>query len=161
MLKMFGEHFPDHAWRVCRSIGPGERAEWPDSLPLVQPRGPGAPIHVLLGLVCARMASSHGPRIFARSGIRPRSRRLRDLPGRLPRGLFRPEAISRGASAKAARALGSEANQPEDTVGRRSHCAGGRRRRRMRSGEHPIVMPDLPPPPNFGTPASTRWRGKR
>ena len=114
-------------------------------MPLVRTRSSAAPVHVLLGLVRQRMAAAKRPRLPAHAGVSAGSGDLRDLSDRHTLGLFGPEAFAWPAPAEVAFALGPDAFQSQDTLGRRSHPARSRRRGRMRPRQHPNPVFGLPP----------------
>jgi hypothetical protein len=148
--------------------GARKRNEWARAVPLVQSGGPRRPVHVLLRMVCQRVAPSHRPRLHPRTIVRAGPGYLRHVRRRYRRMLDRIEAIARSAAPKAAGAMGPKTPDAENVVGRGSRSSGLRRRRRVRSGELAHLVPDLPPPRDGsaapaaigivrGQSGSTRW----
>ncbi len=91
---------PDPPRRSRPVPHPATRPQRPPALPLVRPRNPRqAPPHLLLRLLCPPVASPHGPRLPPRSGLQPRPRHLRRLPGRYHRHLRCPQARPRAPPA--------------------------------------------------------------
>src|SRR5579864_496480 len=80
---------------------------------------------------------------------------MRAVPRRYPRRLSGSEARTWIAPPETPGALGLDALESPDAVGRRSRSAGGGRRRRVRPRQPPYLVPDLPPPadPRTAAPA--------
>src|SRR6185312_465968 len=91
------------------------------------------------------MASAHRFRLSSRPGVPARSGRVRALPRRYSRRLFRTEALSRRASPKAIGSLGPETADAENFVGCRSYYSGSRGRGRVRSRKSPDAVLVVPP----------------
>ena len=124
----------------------------PQSLPLVQSGSSQGPRDILFGLVRGRMASAQRPRLHSRKGSGTRSRRLRCLRCRLPGcGTATQTTSGRGPLESFSR-LGS--GLQKNSLGRRPHYSGRRRRRGMRSPEYPHLMPEVPSRSHRPTPAA-------
>ncbi len=122
-------------------------------MPLVRPGSPRAALHVLFGLVCARMAPPHRPWLSSGAGSAARPGHLRDMPDRHSGCLRRTAALAWDSPAKASREMGAQAAQPQDSLGRRSYPARGGRRRRVRPSKSANPVPALPPAANPGAEA--------
>src|ERR1019366_6745265 len=139
--------------RSARGVGRGPSGSPPPRVPLVPRRAPQGTLHILLGRVRRRVATTIRSRLPARTGLPARSRRLRAMrPGHRspPQG----QAQARLRRAPPIR----EGLGPPPPVGRRPHRARGGRRRRMRPRQHAHALPEMPPRRNTSAVEAPAWR---
>jgi len=123
--KTIHEHCPGDARRVGGSEGGARGPNGRGLCRWCSLEVPKRPIHVLLGILRARVEAPHSTRICARTGVQARQGNLLMLRHQHACRGAAPAVCTRRQPQGSAGTLGAEGAHAEESLGCGSHCAGG------------------------------------